>query len=177
MTVDELKHCIRPVIFDLENDVASYSTQGTSFGVRFDDDFFIITLKHVISSVPTKNILFPYGGKHEKAYLEFLPIDRRLVFENKNNDDDTDKYELVAFRVDKTKIKDSIFDTNSFVKIYKKYINYNDFDMLLILKVARWLAYLHIFLCQGHQLFHLEMVNLIEFVLQQVVLLKHKFCQ
>jgi hypothetical protein len=132
MTVDELKHCIRPVIFDLENDTASYSTKGTSFGVMFDDDFFIVTLKHVISSVPTKNILFPYGGTHEKAFQEFLPIDRKLGFDNKNNDEDTDKYELVAFRVDKTQINDSIFDPNSFFKIYKKPINYNDFDMLLI---------------------------------------------
>lgn len=137
MKVDDLKNCTRPVVFDLKNEYARYSMRGTSFGFSNGNEFYIITLKHIIGSVEADDILISYSLKSSEQFREFLPINEIREFKNSSNDDDTDKYELVALRVEKSMIKPHLFDRKTFIHANlshsSPYETYETYDMLLII--------------------------------------------
>ncbi len=133
MTIDDLKYSIRPILFDVKNEYAQYSMLGTSFGVSNNNEFYIITLKHVIGDVETTDICFSYGFKDKREFREFLPINEKSIFKMPSLEDDTDKYELIAFRVDKNSLKKDIFDDTSFIQLSNKTQEYSSYDYLLIM--------------------------------------------
>lgn len=132
MKYDDLKCCIRPVIFNMDNEYTPYRMKGTSFGVSTIHGLYIITLEHIIQAENPENILISYGLKTNDQFRSFLPINEKRIFKNTTNDEDTDKYDLVALRIDMSLLNSNLLEKNSFIDINNAILPPSDFNKLII---------------------------------------------
>lgn len=97
-TLDSIRGCVRPVIFETGSDDAPCSTAGTAFLVGFRQSLFVLTAAHVVRYCPVESVLvFPSDNStHPLRYLNWW-----FVEENPEAPDTSD---LLIIRADKESI-------------------------------------------------------------------------
>ncbi len=127
MTRQEFGIYSRPILFERDCNDYPYSLLGTCFGIKYKDEYLIITAKHVLDKFKEDEISVPYIFGSDC----FLPINNLNYITNQNETDDTDKYDIVIINIDK-EILDKNFKKDSFFKIEECFLEPNSFESCII---------------------------------------------
>lgn len=91
----DIQECTRPVLFETGYDEVPYGCKGSGFVVAFGEQYYFITLDHVVKKLDPKTILVPYSPGSEY----FLPFNMCFRCE---------EYDLYCMRIDKASLDNSI---------------------------------------------------------------------
>jgi len=127
MKIKEFGIYSRPVLFENKCDNFPYSLLGSCFGVKYKNQYLIITARHVLDNFKDSEISVPYVFGSDK----FLPINYLNHIKYDLDIDDTDKFDIVIMNIDK-KLLDSDFDKKSFFEIVECSQEPTSFDKCII---------------------------------------------
>lgn len=116
MNIDELKKCTRPLIFEnVGNESFTYRKWGSCFCIKFLDNYYVVTAKHLIKDINEKTLLciqYRHGSEN------FLPYKDILSPENINEEyEDTGQFDFCVIVIPKEELNEDEFDGNTFFNI------------------------------------------------------------
>lgn len=127
MKIQDFGIYARPVLFERECEEFPYSLLGSCFGIKYKNQYLIITAKHVLDNFMDDDISIPYIFGSDK----FLPINNLINIAHSNNIEDTDKFDIVIINIDE-ELLERDFDNNSFFKIEECSLDVTLFDKCVI---------------------------------------------
>ncbi len=100
---------------------------GSCFGIKYKNQYLILTAKHVLDNFKNDEISIPYilGSN------DFLPINNINTITYNPEIDDTFKFDIAIMNIDEKQLNDK-FDTNSFFEIKECALKATEFEKCTI---------------------------------------------
>lgn len=104
MKLDTIFKCSRPVLFENNDEVYTYSIGGTCFIAKFKQKHYVITAKHILRNFAQVQFRVQY----HPASGDFIPLKKCFTLKQTDSDE-IDCFDLAVFTVDESELSYGLF--------------------------------------------------------------------